>query len=312
MPTAVIGGPLNAPASYPRKRVPDVTASRVVRMHINSSHSLSQVSLQADLTFRAMIVAADDYGRLDGRIEILKGLLFPLRKSVTVAKLNEWIHELTRGPHPPVLWYVVDERPYLRLTGWEKHRGQLKRRKRPEFPPPPESPHSTCREMPGDAGNLSPNDAGVGGGVGEGIGDGVGVVGSSPTGSVEKPTPTKKASPEGIALAELLASELIESLPHVSIPATSDRWAFEADRMLRGTSSRPAIPRADIERVIRWVVRDDFERANVQSFGKLSKRFSQLHAKATSTGPVSAAERRVDATKAAARSVLRAAPRAEG
>lgn len=281
-------------------------------MHINSSHSLSQVSLQADLTFRAMIVAADDYGRLDGRIEILKGLLFPLRKSVTVVKLNEWIHELTRGPHPPVDWYEVDERPYLFLTGWEKHRGQLKRRKRPEFPDPPESRDSHCREVPGDAGNLSPNDAGVGGGVGEGIGDGDGVVGSSPTGSVETRTPPKNSSPEGSALAELLASELVSNLPHVSIPASADRWALEADRMLRGTQARPAIPRADIELVIRWMVRDDFERANVQSFGKLSKRFAQLHAKATSPGPVSAADRRADATKAAARSVLRAAPRAGG
>jgi len=41
--------------------------SRVVRGDINASDSLSRVSLEADLTFRALLVAVDDYGRLDAR-----------------------------------------------------------------------------------------------------------------------------------------------------------------------------------------------------------------------------------------------------
>jgi hypothetical protein len=53
--------------------------SRVIRGEINSSDSLSRVSLGADLTFRALIVAVDDYGRIDARPAMLKAALFPVR-----------------------------------------------------------------------------------------------------------------------------------------------------------------------------------------------------------------------------------------
>ena len=106
--------------------------SRVVRGEINSSQSLSRVSLEADLTFRALIVAVDDFGRLDARPGLLKALLFPLRESVTAAKLEKWIGEL--DAEGCVRLYEVDGRRYLQLTGWEKHRGITKRAKSSKYP----------------------------------------------------------------------------------------------------------------------------------------------------------------------------------
>ena len=111
--------------------------ARVVRGEINESASLSRVSLEADLTFRALIVAVDDYGRLDARPEILKAKLFPVRK-VTEKRLTGWVQEL--ADEGCVLLYEVSERPYLYLTGWEHHRGSGRRAKESRCPPPSDTP----------------------------------------------------------------------------------------------------------------------------------------------------------------------------
>ena len=101
--------------------------ARVIRGEINASDSLARVSMPADLTFRALIVAADDWGRLDGRLPVLRGMLFPLRQEVTDRKLDGWLDELAAGPDAPIVRYVVDGRPFIALMGWEKHRGKAKR-----------------------------------------------------------------------------------------------------------------------------------------------------------------------------------------
>lgn len=108
--------------------------TRIMRGEINSSASLARVSLSADLTFRALIVAVDDYGRLDARPAILKAALYPLRYEVTPAKLMRWVEELAQ--EGCVQLYSVDGRPYLQLTGWEKHRGTSKRAVASKYPTP--------------------------------------------------------------------------------------------------------------------------------------------------------------------------------
>jgi len=110
--------------------------TRVIRGEINASDSLSAVSMQADLTFRALIVACDDFGRIDGRLPALKALLFPLREEVTTKKLDAWLDELAAGPDAPIERYVVDGRPYIVLTGWEKHRGKSRRGSSSKCPEP--------------------------------------------------------------------------------------------------------------------------------------------------------------------------------
>lgn len=124
--------------------------ARVVRGEINSSDSLSRVSLPADLTFRALLVAVDDFGRIDGRLPVLRGLLFPLRSEVTEAKLDRWLDELAAGPDPLVIRYEVEGRAFLALTGWEKHRGKTKRAASSRCPEPPPRKSADPREIPGD------------------------------------------------------------------------------------------------------------------------------------------------------------------
>jgi hypothetical protein len=107
-----------------------------MRAEILSSESLSQVSLEADLLFRSLILLADDYGRLDGRIEIIRSSTFPLRPQVTVKKIRRWLDELLSLDDPPVVEYSSDDRPYMALTGWEKHRGKSRRALNSKFPSP--------------------------------------------------------------------------------------------------------------------------------------------------------------------------------
>jgi hypothetical protein len=99
----------------------------------------------------------------------------------------------------------------------------------------------------------------------------------TPTPKKEKATPP---SASAMGLAGLLREELEKHVDHARKPARLEPWAKVFDLMLKGTKERGAIPHAHIERVIRWVVRDDFEKKNVQSAGKLSKRFAALFDKA--------------------------------
>lgn len=106
--------------------------ARVVRGEINTSGSLNRVSPEADLTFRALIVAVDDFGRFDARPGILKATLFPLRAAFTPEKIMRWVHELAE--EGCIDLYEVDGRPFLALTGWEKHRGTSRRSEKPKYP----------------------------------------------------------------------------------------------------------------------------------------------------------------------------------
>lgn len=115
-------------------RHPEVPA-RVFRGDLNRSMSLSRVSLQADLTFRALISAVDDYGRLSAEPDLLKADLFPCRASVSPHEVESWVAELAE--EGCVGLYVVDGRRYLWLTRWEKHRGKGKRGSCSKFPEPP-------------------------------------------------------------------------------------------------------------------------------------------------------------------------------
>ena len=139
--------------------------ARVIREEILSSDSLSQVSLEADLLFRSLILVADDFGRLDGRVAMVRLKCFPLRSSVTEKKVTQWLAELTSIPGaPPIRCYAVEGRPYIQLTGWEKHRGKSRRASKSKFPEEPEEQINASPEIPGDPGESGKSARGYGGG----------------------------------------------------------------------------------------------------------------------------------------------------
>lgn len=111
--------------------------SRVVRGELVESQSLNRVSIEAELCFVHLVLVADDYGRADGRLDWLRARLFPCRQ-ITFDRLDQWLAELAE--EGCLTRYEVEGRPYLALTGWERHRGKGRRAEHSKYPEPPKNP----------------------------------------------------------------------------------------------------------------------------------------------------------------------------
>jgi len=136
--------------------------SRVIRGEILSSDSLSRVSPEAEAFFWRLLIAADDYGRLDGRLAVLRAAVWPAR-NVTLDQLQELLAELERadGETGPIVRYQVDGRDFIALVNWEEHRANGKRAKTSRFPPPPKLP-ADARGSPEIPADPHPSDVGRG------------------------------------------------------------------------------------------------------------------------------------------------------
>lgn len=108
----------------------------MIRGEINASRSLARVSMLADLTFRALLVSVDDFGRCEADPLMLKAALFPRRPDVTPDLARSWVDEL--AIEGCIRLYVVSGVEYVQLVSWETHRAKGKRAERSKFPDPPE------------------------------------------------------------------------------------------------------------------------------------------------------------------------------
>ena len=145
--------------------------SRVIRGCFNTSESMAEVSLFAELLFAKLILAVDDYGRTDARPRVLRGLLFSMRDDVKTTDISLWLDELCCGETAPIIKYTVDDKPYIQLLNWEKHRSNAKRGLKSRWPAPtydiPTDPHGSPR-IPEDAPGSPPEVAGLRGDEGTG------------------------------------------------------------------------------------------------------------------------------------------------
>jgi hypothetical protein len=85
---------------------------------------------QRDLFFR-LIVCADDFGRFDGRLPILKSAMYPL-ESVTEKQIDDGLKGLSTAGIVDL--YAVDGKPYLRFINWMHY--QQQRAKESKYPAP--------------------------------------------------------------------------------------------------------------------------------------------------------------------------------
>lgn len=116
--------------------------NRILKESICTSESIEGLSWFQEVVFYRLIVNADDYGRLDGRVKILQSKLFPLRRDITDKQLCDALDVLTTVGMVQV--YIYDQRPYLQLTAWEDH--QQQRAKKSKYPQPPED-DINCNQM---------------------------------------------------------------------------------------------------------------------------------------------------------------------
>lgn len=109
--------------------------NRVIKDTIRTSKSVNALS---DFEFRFwtyLITYVDDYGRGSADPELLKGFVFPRRKSVTEQQISRVLDDLaTVGM---ITLYEVDGESFLCFPNWDKH--QRIQTKRSKFPAPEQS-----------------------------------------------------------------------------------------------------------------------------------------------------------------------------
>ena len=118
--------------------------NRIIKESIKRSPEIDRLSWFEEVVFYRLIVTADDYGRLDGRMVVLKNDLFPTKDTITKKAVEDAINKLVSvGLLVP---YVDAESnmPYLVFRKWEKH--QTVRNKYSKYPAPPDGLIANCKQ----------------------------------------------------------------------------------------------------------------------------------------------------------------------
>lgn len=154
---------------------------RVLRAGILTSDSVNSLTWPGEIFYRRLMSIVDDYGRYDGRPEILLGQLYSLKLgTVSRRDVEGWIRETeTAGL---IKTYTVNGKPYLEMVRFD----QRLRAKKSKWPSPAgelPSPAVICQHPHADA------DKCVGDGIGDGGAAGVGI--EKP--KIKPPPPTMSA-----------------------------------------------------------------------------------------------------------------------
>ena len=125
--------------------------NRILKESICVSEQVNALSPFEETLFYRLIVSADDYGRYYGNPAIIRGRLFPL-KDIRDKQICDALRTLSSVELVEV--YTVDGKPFVRLTGWERH--QSIRSKSSKFPAPEQPPddlqasENICKHMQAD------------------------------------------------------------------------------------------------------------------------------------------------------------------
>lgn len=132
--------------------------NRIIKESICSNEQIDSLSPFEEVLFYRLIVNADDYGRFDGRTAIIRSRLFPL-KNVRNDQIEKAIHTLSSVELVDL--YYVGGKPFVRLTGWDRH--QTIRAKKSKYPAP-ETENSqiptsanVCKQMQSDVNKCPRN-----------------------------------------------------------------------------------------------------------------------------------------------------------
>lgn len=129
--------------------------NRIIKESIKRSPEIDKLSWFEEVVFYRLIVTADDYGRLDGRMVLLKNDLFPTKDSITKKAIEDAIAKLTSVG---LLIAYVDEAsnmPFLAFPKWEKH--QTIRNKYSKYPAPPDDLIANCKQVYADCEQVLEN-----------------------------------------------------------------------------------------------------------------------------------------------------------
>jgi hypothetical protein len=106
--------------------------TRIIREGILTSDAINSLGWQAEVFYRRLMSVADDYGRFDGRLSLLRSSLYPLKVDrVAELDVGKWLTECVNADL--VRLYMVSGRPYVEVQKFNQ-RVQSKSK----YPDPPE------------------------------------------------------------------------------------------------------------------------------------------------------------------------------
>lgn len=136
-------------------------ANRLLKDGICTSDAINMLSSGSEVLFYRLFVVADDYGRMDGRVQIIKSQCFPL-KDLSHDQIIEWLRELCNANL--IEFYSVDGKSFFYIKKWEQ-----RQRNKEKYPSPDLNDNSNLPQIAADCG------LGLGLGLGEGKGKGRGL-----------------------------------------------------------------------------------------------------------------------------------------
>ena len=107
--------------------------NRILKERICKSKDINSLGWFEEVLFYRLMVVADDYGRFDGDVAIIKGSCFPLKKDLTERQIDKALDKLSIAGMV-FLYETEGGETILQLTAWEKHQTvRAKNSKYPEF-----------------------------------------------------------------------------------------------------------------------------------------------------------------------------------
>lgn len=140
--------------------------NRLLKEGIVDSPLIDLLSSDEEVFFYRLLVVADDFGLMDARPAILRARCFPLKETLSIAKVDTWLNKLVSVGL--LARYEANGQPYVLIGKWEQ-----RQRSRAKYPMPPDG------LMPTLVSQLSDDcqaDDGLGRGLGKGKGLGLGAV----------------------------------------------------------------------------------------------------------------------------------------
>lgn len=114
--------------------------NRILRDAALDSDRLAAVSEPAEVLFYRLIMLADDFGRFDGRMSVIRSRAFSLRQSVPEEEVSARMQELCKVGL--IHSYSVSGKPYISIPRF----GQRQRAEKSKFPAPTDERQTDDRQ----------------------------------------------------------------------------------------------------------------------------------------------------------------------
>lgn len=253
--------------------------NRIIKESICTSDTIDQLTAEEERFFYRLIVQADDFGRFDGRAPVVLAGTFPLRAhEIGLDQVEAWLQRLAEVDL--IRFYHIDGRRYLYFTTWDKH--QQKRAKYSKYPDPTEDDGAcedvittdiTCKHTISND-SICPRETRSENTRNEKREKNVVPLG--PTSSDDRPEPKfdEGSTPYQLALhlrAAILMRDQETKVPDET-PAALERWATEADRMIRIDERDPH----EAAELMTWAQQDPFWSTNILSMAAFRKQYDRL------------------------------------